>query len=340
MTVLPSLVLYWLKDGGADNFKVPPLEDILNLQPYPAYVNLMAGNLERELDGNVSIWVPPEIYEPLGSGRWEGEPSPFPGLASIVKKLQAKGIKVVLSILSHTVEGRKSDLKFSVGWSTMTAEDNESLVRKIKLLKEQINIDGIDIDDEYGPEDKDHNPLGDPKNFYETVRAIRDDPDLKNFVISNPIYDVGSKNVNDELKYQYKPPDEKRHLWDLMTYCATMNYGNDKDSITGLVDFFIRLGIPKDKLYAGVAPGPVDSKGNVCAELYPGEKGPYTPNWTSIKVAEEVAKWAKTNCTGVMIWSYSADTVEYTGCPHRKTGWPNKGDHAWQKAITSVLTAK
>ena len=43
-----------------------------------------------------------------------------------------------------------------------------------------------------------------------------------------------------------------------------------------------------------------------------------------------------------MIFSYSTDTVEYAGCPRppKKSGWPNKDDHAWQKAITSVLTAK
>ena len=70
---LSSLVVYWRMDGGLDKFKVPPLEDILKYPPYPAYVNLLAGNLEIGPDDNVSIWVPPEIYEPIGSGALEAE---------------------------------------------------------------------------------------------------------------------------------------------------------------------------------------------------------------------------------------------------------------------------
>jgi hypothetical protein len=31
--VLNSLVVYWLMDGGIDKFLVPPLDDILKLQP-------------------------------------------------------------------------------------------------------------------------------------------------------------------------------------------------------------------------------------------------------------------------------------------------------------------
>src|SRR6516165_4187257 len=91
----------------------------LKLRPYPAYVNLMAGNLDREFGpdhnvaGPVTIFVPPEISGPLGAG--------------VGRALQAQGIKVVLSILSHTVEAVASNgihHKYSVGWSTMTAKDN------------------------------------------------------------------------------------------------------------------------------------------------------------------------------------------------------------------------
>jgi len=69
MTVLPSLVVYWRMDGGDDKFTVPPLEDILKYPPYPAYVNLLAGRLERFPEtGNVGIYVPPEIVKPLKDG--------------------------------------------------------------------------------------------------------------------------------------------------------------------------------------------------------------------------------------------------------------------------------
>jgi hypothetical protein len=294
--VLKSLVVYWLMDGGEDNFLVPPLEDILNpklveppLERYPYYVNLMGGNLERDQDGNVSIWVPAAIWEPLGSTIWEAG-MPSPGLPTVVKKLQAKGIKVVLSILSHAVEGSESDLKLSVGWSTMTAEDNKHLVRKIRQLKEQFNFDGIDIDDEYGPPYTPRGP-GTAKNFYETVRAIRSDlPEP--FVISNAVYQMSP--YGDVDKYLQFPD-----LGGLMTYCATMGYGNNfnkplspkKDfSIIGEVQTFHAAGIPKEKLYVGVQPGPFDSTGNVCPDVK--DQG-----FTSIEVAKQVADWTKKTTT-------------------------------------------
>jgi Glycosyl hydrolases family 18 len=324
MTVLKSLVVYWLKDGGEDKFLVPPLEDILKpvelkppLQPrYPAYVNLMAARLGRSPgggDGSAVIHVPSEISHPL--------------FAKVGKDLQAKGIKVVLSILSHKQldEKQQEDKKYSVGWSTLTKLDTKNIIHMIHDIKNYYNIDGIDIDDEFGPA---FPPKGvGEKNFYETVRAIRDDPLLKNIVISNPIYDT-----IDELKYRYKPPDEKRHLRDLMTYCATMNYGNDYDGELGIItraQSFINIGIPKEKLYAGVQPGPFDVNGDSC----------HGQQFTSIEVSKRVAKWAKTNCAGVMIFSYSTDTVEFARCPRppKKSGWPDKDDHAWQKAITEEL---
>jgi hypothetical protein len=330
MTVLKSLVVYWNKDGGDDKFLVPPLEDIIEsknhplLEPYPAYVNLMGGNLGRGPDGTALIRVPREISHPLfaGTGR----------------ALQRWGIKVVLSILPHSPgKGKENE---GVGWSTLTAKDNESLVSSIRAIKNEYNIDGIDIDDEFGPWYTPNGP-GTAQNFYNTVSAIREAFGW-DFVISNVVY-LGSP-YGDLEKYT-KFPD----LGHLMTHCATMTYGSDHKVITDEVQTFADTGkIPLWRLYAGVQPGPVDSKGHVCAELTPGEKQRPEPNWTSITAAEEVAGWAKTNCAGVMIYSYSTDTVDYAGdqsaaqpCPRppnpTKSGWPNKDDHAWQKAITKVL---
>ena len=95
MTVLKSLVVYWLMDGGSDNFTVPPLTDFLEpkvgkpLEPYPAYINLSDGHtphLAKSVGGVTYISIPPAISKPLEAG--------------VGQKLQAKGIKVVLSIFS------------------------------------------------------------------------------------------------------------------------------------------------------------------------------------------------------------------------------------------------
>jgi Glycosyl hydrolases family 18 len=284
--VLSSLVLYWLKDGGVDEFTVPPLEDILAYPPYPAYVNLFAANLMKNQDGKVDIDVPATIAGPLKAG--------------VGRRLKDHGIKVVLSILNATD-------RQSVGWSTMTPAENEQLVAALGNIKSTYGIDGIDIDDEFMDVE------GSPENFYNTVRAIRTaDPSL---VISNPIY------YPDMVKYE-KYPD----LTNLMTYCSTMNYGDSCQGITGLVQMFNGYGIPMSKLYAGVRPGPpADSK---CRD----------DSFTSIETCRQVAAWAKTNCAGVMMFTFSTDTIEYTACPQH-TGWPNPADHGWQKAIQSVLAS-
>src|SRR6516225_7954297 len=121
MTVLPSLVVYWRMDGGDDKFTVPPLEDILKYPPYPAYVNLLAGRLERFPEtGNVGIYVPPEIVKPLKDG--------------VGKKLQDEGIKVVLSIFSYDGGKGEDKEKRAVGWSTLTTDDNAYLVNQIREL--------------------------------------------------------------------------------------------------------------------------------------------------------------------------------------------------------------
>jgi hypothetical protein len=275
-----------------------------------------------------------------------------------VKRLQAQGIKVVLSILPKRPEKGKE--KEAVGWSTMDGNDNASLVRQLGMFIKEYNFNGIDIDDEFGPAF----PGNGVENFYNTVSAIRKafpEP----FVISNVVY-LGSEwgDLEKYYKYPMRTDDKQpKGLADLMSYVSTMSYGNDCKYITDEVkQFSEKLGdkgekipiIPMKKLYAGVAPGPVDSEGKICAELRPGETK-YTPAWTTIKVAEDVAKWAKSNCAGVMLYSYSTDTVEYTGdrsgkfgpgCPRpsEESGpkddprhWPNKDDHAWQKAITKVL---
>jgi hypothetical protein len=284
-TVLSTLVLYWLKDGGSDNFRVPPLEDVLKYPPYPGYLNLFAANLIRYQDGSVGIDVPPTIAGPLNAG--------------VGKKLHDCGVKVVLSIF-NAQDGK------SVGWSTMTAADNTSLGDAIEQIKSAYKIDGIDIDDEF------MNVPGTVENFYNTVKAIRDRfPDL---VISNPVYEP-------DLDEKYS---KCSGLAGLMTYCATMNYGDSLDDIKKLVQRFKDEGsVPLAKLYAGVQPGPVPK----CAA---------GRAITSLAVSEQVAAWAKKTCAGIMMFTFSTDTVEFCGCPQRQR-FPDPDDHAWQKAIQAVL---
>jgi hypothetical protein len=280
----PSLVLYWLKDGGSGKFPVPPLGDVLDYPPLPAYVNLFAANLITESDGSIGIDVSADIAAPLLAG--QGKP------------LQAQGIKLVLSIFNAN--------DHSVGWSTMNATQTAQLVTAIGNAMSRYALDGIDIDDE-GMEGE-----GSPGNFYNTVSAIRSAyPDL---VISNPVYDD-----QDMQKYQQYP-----NLANLMTYCATMNYGGSYEVIIGGVQTFNGCGIPMAKLYAGIRPGP------------PNDSSCGNGSFTSIATSKSVAQWTKTNCSGVMIFSFSQDIVDFTACPQH-SGYPNPADHGWQEAVQSVL---
>ncbi|MGH7485767.1 MAG: glycoside hydrolase family 18 protein [bacterium] len=274
----PMLVLYWLKDGGSGKFPVPPLDSVANYPPLANVVNLFAANLAVMSDGTIGVEVPAEIEAVLGQA----------------KQLQSQGASVVLSVMNGSN---------GLGWSTLTAAQNQQLASSISSLISQTDLDGIDIDDE--------NVGGTPANFYATVSAIRSA--LPGIFISNAIYDY-----EDYEKFSQYPD-----LIDLMTLCSTMVYGDSYDNIISNVQWFNEAGIPMDKLCAGVQAGPA---GTSC------DNGAFT----SIATSKQVAQWAKTNCAGVMLFTFSQDIVSFTGCPQHGP-YPDPNDHAWQIAIQGVL---
>jgi hypothetical protein len=103
-----------------------------------------------------------------------------------------------------------------------------------------------------------------------------------------------------------------------------MNYGDSYDGIIGVVQEFNQDRIPMSKLCAGIQPGPPND--STCG----------SGSFTSIPTSQQVAAWAKHNCMGVMIFSFSQDIVDFTTCP-QYSGYPNAGDHGWQKAVSAVL---
>jgi hypothetical protein len=211
--------------------------------------------------------------------------------------LQRAGISIVLSVVNGAG---------GLGWSTLTGTQNEQLATAISSIVQTTGINGIDIDDE--------GVGGQPQNFYDTVCAIREaNPDI---IISNAIYDPF-----DYSKYSGYPK-----LIDQISYCCTMVYGDDYDSIISNVQWFHQAGIPMNQLCAGVQAGPARTK---C------DNG----SFTSIPTTQQVAQWAKANALGVMLFTYSQDIVAFTGCPQHGP-WPDPNDHAWQAAISAILFAK
>lgn len=284
----PTLALYWLMNGGSGKFPTVDPLDILNYQPLPQYVNFMSAKLDQDSQGNVFVNIPPDIAVQLKQGK--------------VKILNDHNIKVVLSIYNNPNR--------QLGWSTLTRAQNQQLIASLGGIFEANAFAGIDIDDEevYS---------GSPENFYFTVTDIR--MAFRDIVISNPVYDA-----QDEAKYTYVPPSPLPPLADLMTYCATMNYGDSYDNIVQMVKQFNQDGIPLSKLCAGIQPGPPDDSS--CGNY----------SFTSIPTSLQVATWAKSNCMGVMIFSFSQDIVTFTSCP-QYTPYPNPNDHGWQKAVSEVL---
>lgn len=219
-------------------------------------------------------------------------------LSGQANKLQMQGISVVLSIYNDPAN--------KLGWSTLNSTQNLQLVSSIKSIITSTGLDGIDIDDE-------EVPGGDsgPQNFYNTVSAIR--AALPDIIISNPVF-----KEQDFAKYRNHPD-----LITRMTYLATMDYGDSAESILGTVKLVHGIGVPMDKLCVGVQAGPARTRCDNKA-------------FTSIETSKEVAAWARTNAFGVMLFSFSQDIGAFTGCPQHGR-FPGTNDHAWQKAISSVL---
>lgn len=98
----------------------------MNGKPFFNYVILFAANINGTSEGRAELG-----YK---GGKLER------ALNETVKPLQAKGVKVLLSILgNHT----------GLGFANLTDEQVEDFANQIKTVVDTYNLDGVDFDDEY-----------------------------------------------------------------------------------------------------------------------------------------------------------------------------------------------
>jgi hypothetical protein len=156
-----------------------------------------------------------------------------------VKDLQAKGIKVTMSLLNNH--------DYS-GWSQFGSQaEADSFAKSVQVAVTRFGIDGIEIDDEYA------DSAGTTGSIPMVVRAIRQL--LPNIIIGYYLYSDDGVNPADVLSYQYA---DKTKFSDLITY-AIGNFGDPLSEYTG--------SIAKTKLFyesssSTVGPNAVSAKSN------------------------------------------------------------------------------
>jgi hypothetical protein len=217
-----------------------------------------------------------------------------------VAQLQAAGVKVVLTITG------KSDDSGSMGWGSLSGEQLEqftSFAAQSVLGPLWLNLDGIDIDDEYPSYGSAIVPV---------VKALRQ---------AMP----GGKILSKAL---WNDDDYIKDLVGSLDYGAIMNYGDDAGYLEGRLRTYVeKYGFAPGNVMIGVNAGPGLNFDNVA--------------FTSIPTAVALTAWHPPQGPkmGMMLWSFSQDIQQFTGNPQNQSDltYPNGQDHSWQQAMIFAM---
>jgi len=285
-----TLAAYWLPtvgigpQGAMSNVQVP-LTDVLNYRRADGshqidIVNLMASSFNPGSDfGDEPLLIDPLLLEAHAAGQ--------------VARLQEAGIKVVLTITG----------KGSVGWGSIPAgqmQNFTSYVANYVLGPSGLNLDGVDIDDEY------------PTNgsaIVPTVEALRE---------ALPPGKLLSKALWADLTYISQ-------IASLLDYGGIMDYGDSAVSLEDQFNAYVKAGFAPTQLMIGVNAGPGG----------PGAAWTSIPTAAAL-AAWQPSGGAK---MGMMLWSFSQDIQQFTGNPQNQPDlmFPNPSDHSWQQAMIFVM---
>lgn len=266
-----------------------PLSDLLNYKnpdgsPQINVINLFGATFTDPSDFSEGKYIDlnPILMQELNSG--------------IVPKLQAFGINVVLTIVGAGGT--------SVGWSTIPENEIQGFVKFLndKVLHSGMNLDGIDIDDEYA--------AGAPYNtLTQTVKAMRST--------------FGPDKIISKALWADVP--KVKEIKDYLSFGATMAYGNYLEGFTNNYQLYRELGFKNEQLLIGVNAGPVAQGGS----------------FTSLEVVKQVTQWQPRDGQkrGMMVWSFSQDIQQFTANPQNQIAlkYPNPNDHEWQKTIVANM---
>ncbi len=210
-----------------------------------------------------------------------------------VAQLQAAGIKVVL-----TVTG-----KGNVGWGSIPEgqeQDFYAYVANYVLGPSGLNLDGIDIDDEY------------PTCGAAIV------PIVQGLKAALPAGKVLSKALWADSGYISQ-------LVASLDYGAIMDYGNDPAMLKSAFAGYVDAGFAPEKVMIGVNAGPDSSA------------AAFTSIPTAVQLAAWQPQGASK--MGMMVWSFSQDIQQFTGTPQNQKDlmFPNGQDHSWQQAMIFAM---
>jgi hypothetical protein len=320
----PLLASYWIPyvgigDPPHQQIVVVPLTDILNYTladgtPQTKVVFLGAA----EFSCSPGNFQPPYVSLPDGILQ---QLTLQPGQTqTAVQKLQAAGIKVLLSLIGNNKAANER-----MGWEDIPyVQDGNRFANMLAFaqwvktnLIDKYGLDGIDIDDEFGASETNY------QAFVDTVGILR------HFVpglLSKALWD-------DDQQFQTAvsgdaPYSAKAKLSSLLDLGCTMTYGSPFDGQTGAISTYNQYGMTWDKLCVGVQAGP-----------------PETDWKTPIDETSQLARWAVARqagalpVLGLMLYTFTSDIQQWDQWPQNSPQYkfPNPGDHAWQKVIVEGM---
>ncbi|MBO9712025.1 hypothetical protein [Sphingomonas sp.] len=291
-----ALIAYWLPTVGigkkpAIHYVHVPLTEVLNYRradgtPQVDVVNLggCTFNVAEDFD-TAPLWFDPVLQTTLQSGA--------------VAQLQGAGIKVLL-----TIQGSGNLPGTPMGWESVTPAQLPILLDYINnqiLGSDGYNLDGIDVDDEWGPS----GPYLEP-----TMTALG-----KSF--------NGQRMLTQAVTSGYEvPADAKPYV----SFVNTMVYGDDFCGLVSGYQSCLDAGFAPGQVTIGVNAGPVAQGGG---------------GFTSVATTEAATAWQPDGATklGMMLWTFSQDIQQFTANPQNQPDklYPNADDHSWQAAIIAVM---
>lgn len=194
-------------------------------KPFFNMVSIFAANINGKDPNSPEIYFNPQVDHLINQ-------------TNQVSMLQAKGIKVLLTLLGNHQ---------NAGWACMTDEKSiERFANDVVMVVKKYNFDGIDIDDEYS------NCHTNKTSILRITKAIKNHPGFKNKILSKALF-------ADHDYFQAN--HEGKRLADFLDYGWEMSYGGRGDN---RLNPYLSYGMSKPNLALG-ANAAISSQGREAA---------------------------------------------------------------------------